>query len=92
MTTMFKKVAILGRHEDPRVAEPITVLADYLGQAGVEVLAAEDMSLVIAARRMPESELSEAADLIIAIGGDGAMLYAGQLRGNAGQRRACAGR
>ena len=39
MATMFKKVAILGRHEDPRVSEPMTVLADYLSQAGVEVLA-----------------------------------------------------
>ena len=76
---MFKKVAILGRHEDPRVAEPITTLAEYLAQAGVEVLAAEDMSLGFEARRLPEPELSETADLIIAIGGDGAMLYAGQL-------------
>jgi NAD+ kinase len=76
---MFKKVAILGRHEDPRVAEPITTLAEYLGQAGVEVLAAEDMSLGFEARRLPELELAETADLIIAIGGDGAMLYAGQL-------------
>jgi NAD+ kinase len=76
---MFKKIAIMGRHEDPRVSEPMTVLADYLAQAGIEVLAAEDMSLAIAATRIPESELADAADLIIAIGGDGAMLYAGQL-------------
>ena len=79
MATKFKKVAILGRHEDPRVAEPIRTLAEYLGHAGVEVLAAEDMSLEFEARRLPEAELSESADLIIAIGGDGAMLYAGQL-------------
>jgi len=79
MATKFKKVAILGRHEDPRVAEPIKTLAEYLDQAGVEVLAAEDMSLEFEARRLPEAELSESADLIIAIGGDGAMLYAGQL-------------
>ena len=79
MATMFKRVAILGRHEDPRVAEPVTVLSEYLAQAGVEVLAAEDMSLGIVARRMPEPELADTADLIIAIGGDGAMLYAGQL-------------
>ena len=79
MATMFKRVAILGRHEDPRVAEPITVLSEYLAQAGVEVLAAEDMSLGIVARRMPEPDLADTADLIIAIGGDGAMLYAGQL-------------
>jgi NAD+ kinase len=79
MATMFKKVAIMGRHEDPRVSEPMTVLAEYLSQSGVEVLAAEDMSLAIAATRIPESDLAERADLIIAIGGDGAMLYAGQL-------------
>ena len=79
MAIKFKKVAILGRHEDPRVAEPITTLAAYLDRAGVEVLAAEDMSLAFEAQRLPEAELSETADLIIAIGGDGAMLYAGQL-------------
>jgi NAD+ kinase len=55
------------------------VLAEYLGNAGVEVLAAEDMTVGIEARRMPEARLAELADLIIAIGGDGAMLYAGQL-------------
>ena len=76
---MFKKVAILGRHEDPRVSEPMTTLAEHLAQAGVEVLAAADMALDIDARRMPETELAESADLVIAIGGDGAMLYAGQL-------------
>ena len=43
------------------------------------MLASEDMSLDIVATRMPESDLSDTADLIIAIGGDGAMLYAGQL-------------
>ena len=79
MAAKFNKVAILGRHEDPRVAEPIMVLAEHLGRAGVEVLAAEEMSLDIEARRLPEPELAETADLIIAIGGDGAMLYAGQL-------------
>jgi NAD+ kinase len=79
MAGRFRKVAILGRHEDSRVAEPITVLAEYLGNAGVEVLAAEDMTVGIVAQRMPEARLAEQADLIIAIGGDGAMLYAGQL-------------
>ncbi len=76
---MFKKVAILGRHEDPRVAEPMTTLAAYLAQVGVEVLAADGLLLDIDARRLPESELADTADLVIAIGGDGAMLYAGQL-------------
>ena len=78
---MFKKVAIMGRHEDPRVSEPMTVLAEYLSQSGDEVLYADmiQTDASIAATRIPESDLAERADLIIAIGGDGAMLYAGQL-------------
>ena len=70
---------MLGRHGDPRVCEPMTELAEHLTKAGIEVLAADDMSLDFAATRMPESELMENADLAIAVGGDGTMLYAGQL-------------
>lgn len=79
MPKQFRKVAVLGRHDDPRVREPMTVLAEHLTKAGIEVLAADNMALQFAATRMPESELASAADLAIAIGGDGTMLYAGQL-------------
>ncbi len=74
MGTQFKKIALLGRHKDPRVSEPMVVLAKHLAKAGVEVLAADDMSLKFAATRMPESELAGNSDLVIAIGGDGTML------------------
>ena len=70
---------MLGRHGDPRICEPMTELAEHLTKAGIEVLAAEDMSLDFAATRLPEPELLHNADLAIAIGGDGTMLYAGQL-------------
>lgn len=79
MGTQFKKIALLGRHEDPRVSEPMVVLAQHLTKTGIEVLAADDMSLVFAATRMPEIDLAGNSDLVIAIGGDGTMLYAGQL-------------
>jgi NAD+ kinase len=79
MAQQFRKVAVLGRQDDPRVREPMTLLADHLTKAGIEVLAADNMSLQFAATRIPESELVGAADLAIAIGGDGTMLYAGQL-------------
>lgn len=79
MAKQFRKVAVLGRHDDPRVREPMTVLAEHLTEAGIEVLAADNMALQFAATRMPESELAGEADLAIAIGGDGTMLYAGQL-------------
>ena len=78
MGTQFKKIALLGRHKDSRVSEPMVVLAKHLAKAGVEVLAADDMSLKFAATRMPETELAGNSDLVIAIGGDGTMLYAGQ--------------
>jgi NAD+ kinase len=79
MGKQFRKVAMLGRHSDPRVCEPMTELAEHLTKTGIEVLVAEDMSLDFACTRLPESELMGDADLAIAIGGDGTMLYAGQL-------------
>jgi NAD+ kinase len=78
MGNEFQKVAILGRHDDPRVAEAMTVLVDHLTKAGVEVLAADEMTLDIPVTRVAESTLSAHTDLMIAIGGDGTMLYSGR--------------
>lgn len=79
MKTQFQNIAILGRHEDPRVAEPMRALAEYLSTAGVQVLAADALQLDLPVVRMDESQLCGRADLVIAIGGDGTMLYAGRL-------------
>jgi NAD+ kinase len=84
MGSKFKKVAILGRHTDPRVAEPMTLLAAHLTQLGIEVLAGNDLNLDLVVTRMAEADLAGAADLIIAIGGDGTMLYAGSLARDTG--------
>lgn len=62
MGDKFSKVAILGRRKDSRVAEPMDLLVGHLTKAGIEVF--------------DETQL-EHADLAIAIGGDGTMLYAG---------------
>ena len=79
MGSDFQKVALLGRHDDPRVAEPMAQLVDHLTKADIEVLAADEMALDLPVHRYPTSELSLHADLIIAVGGDGTMLYAGSL-------------
>ena len=84
MKGKFKKVAVLGRHTDSRVSGPMTALVEHLTKVGIEVLAGDEMSLDLPVTRMPETELSEAADLIIAIGGDGTMLYAGSLARDCG--------
>lgn len=64
MGSEFKKVLILGRREDSRVAEPMAALVDHLTKAGIEVADNEQVS---------------GTDLVIAVGGDGTMLYAGSL-------------
>lgn len=84
MKGKFKKVAVLGRHTDSRVSGAMISLVEHLTKAGLEVLAGDQVTLDMPVTRMPESELSEAADMIIAIGGDGTMLYAGSLARNCG--------
>ena len=69
MTHAFKKILIVGKHDDPRVAEPFELLTAHLGKAGVQLLERTNVAK---------------ADLIIAIGGDGTMLYASRLSGEAG--------
>jgi NAD+ kinase len=64
MGSEFQKVAVLGRRDDARVTEPMSVLIAHLTEAGIEVL--------------PEEQVAR-ADLVIAVGGDGTMLYAGSL-------------
>ena len=84
MNPEFKRIALLGRHTDSRVAEPMQALSRYLTKAGHDVSAADTLGLELDARRMPETELCGAADLAIAIGGDGTMLYASRLARDSG--------
>ena len=79
METEFRNIALVGRQTDARVAEPMRVLADYLTKAGINVTAAEALALDLQVTRVAEEELCDNADLVIAIGGDGTMLYASRL-------------
>ena len=79
MAIDFQSVAVLGRHNDPRVAEPMNVLVRHLAAAGIRVLATADMEPDLPVTRLLEQDLAAEADLVIAIGGDGTMLYAGGL-------------
>lgn len=79
MSSEIKRVAMLGRHDDPHVADLMRVLARHLTKAGIDVLAADEMDLDLQVDRVDKADLAGKADLMIAIGGDGTMLYAGNL-------------
>jgi len=79
MGTEFHNVAIVGRHDDPRVAEPMNLLVGHLTKAGIGVVAACDIAPDLPVTRVTESRLASSADLMIAIGGDGTMLFAASL-------------
>lgn len=84
MNDKITRVAILGRQEDPHVAELMTVLVAHLTKAGISVFGSDDLSLELNVQRLPEQQLAANADLMIAIGGDGTMLYAGHLLQDSG--------
>jgi len=69
MSVPFKNVAIVCKHDDPRIVEPLQLLVDHLAKTNVNVLPAADTGN---------------ADLIIAIGGDGTMLYASRVARESG--------
>ena len=74
----FQKVALIGRDDDPRVVDPMSALAAHLTKAGIEVVAVSDMSPRIATARVSADEL-DGVDLIVAVGGDGTILFASRV-------------
>jgi NAD+ kinase len=75
----FTTIALLGNPEDARVLEPLRILAAHLSSRGVHVILTESISpaaVPVVAARVPERELPKRAQLAVAIGGDGSMLYA----------------
>src|SRR5688572_3718862 len=74
--------ALIGRFSDARVAESALTLLPHLKKRGVRALLPESDPLDAPAglvERIPEEEIADAADLVVAIGGDGTLLYAARL-------------
>lgn len=82
MAFPVRACALVGRFTDARVAESAHALIPYLQSRQVEVLMSEDAPIAeepAKVLRVPEREIAERADLVIAIGGDGTLLYAARL-------------
>ena len=73
--------ALVGRFTDPRVAESARVALAHLVERGVTVRidCAAPLAVSAAVSAVATAELSPGADLMIAVGGDGTLLYAAGL-------------
>lgn len=74
--------ALVGRFSDPRVAESAGALIPHLQSRQVEVIVSTETPFPgdsTGILRIPEAEIGQNADLVIAIGGDGTLLYAAGL-------------
>jgi NAD+ kinase len=82
MNKPFSRIALVGKVEDTRVADSMVALAQHLRSRGLVVLVDESATMTGlpdgVVRRLV-AELGRDADLIVAIGGDGTMLFAAQL-------------
>ena len=80
--TAFHTIGLVGRFGDPGVCEPASALLALLAADGRRVLIAGEEALppaLAGAERIAEAGLGGACDLVIAVGGDGTMLYAVRL-------------
>lgn len=82
MNKPFSRIALVGKVEDARVADSMAALARHLRTRGLAVLIDREAGVAGLPQdvvRRPIGELGADADLIVAIGGDGTMLFAAQL-------------
>ena len=82
MPHTFKSIALVGNARDARVSECMLSLAGYVQTRGERALIDPAVSLPFppgSVLACPEDELARRADLIVAIGGDGTLLYAARL-------------
>jgi len=82
MSQSFQSIALVGNSKDLRVAECMLSLAAHFHSKGVRALVDPDVGLAFRPETVlpcPEQSFATRADLIIAIGGDGTLLYAAGL-------------
>ena len=82
MSFPVRLCALVGRFSDPRVAESVNTLIPHLLARDVKVIVSTETTysgVTEGIVRMPEKDFGANADLVIAIGGDGTLLYAAGL-------------
>jgi NAD+ kinase len=79
MTKRFKTIAIMGNPVDKAARESVASVVEHLVATGTRAIVSDKLPAPAAPAtrsNLPDSELAGLADLVIAVGGDGTMLYA----------------
>ncbi len=87
MKRNFRTIGLTGKHTDPKVEESMRLLVPHLLDNGRRVLLDELVSIdfgPLPVIRKPAAALAQESDLLVAIGGDGTMLYANRIAVGAG--------
>src|SRR5688500_1951705 len=77
MNTPFKNIALVGKHRNPDIVQPLLSLARYLKNRSLEVSLDNLTAEMVGEASYPVmnmEEIAERADLAIVLGGDGTML------------------
>ena len=77
MNTPFKNIALVGKHKNPDIVQPLLSRARYLKTRGLEVSLDSLTAEMVGEAGYPAitmEEIAERADLAIVLGGDGTML------------------
>jgi len=79
MTQRFKTIAIMGNPAEPAARESVAAIVAHLHDTGAHTIVSNKLPAPASPAEhapVPDSELAGLADLVIAVGGDGTMLYA----------------
>jgi NAD+ kinase len=82
MQRQFQTIALTGKTADPRIADSMCTLAAHLRASKRGVIAEENVAAELDSgdiESLPLAKLVGVADLMIAVGGDGTMLFATRL-------------
>lgn len=76
-STLFRTIALIGKHKNPDIMTPLLNLAEYLTDRGIDVVLDDLTAMHIGKNQysvVALEEIGKQADLAIVLGGDGTML------------------
>ena len=79
MSKQFSSVSVMGNHKDRQALDSVRLLIQHLNALGLQAAVSDLLpadTLPANTRQLADELLLKDADLLVAIGGDGTMLYA----------------